>query len=139
MKLQVKKALWFTAGIIFLGIAYIGVITPGIPWSTPSLAAAYCFARSNERWHNWMINHKLFGAFLRNWQEHRVFPTRAKWAMFVSMDISLLIVWFTTYNIWLTVVLGSVMAVVAIWAWRYPGNKQTAEERKAQGQPLGWF
>ena len=54
---KIKKYLWFTAGILCLGIAYIGIVVPGIPWSTPSLGAAYCFARSSERFHNYMLNH----------------------------------------------------------------------------------
>lgn len=128
-----------TAGFVFLGIAYIGVVTPGIPWSTPSLIAAYCFARSSERWHNFIMNHKLFGPFIRNWQHGRVFPTYAKWAMFICMDISLIIIWFTTYNVKLTIGVGLFMAFWMIWATRYPGSVEEAEERRQQGKKLGWL
>jgi len=95
---KIKKYLWFTAGILFLGIAYIGVIVPGIPWSTPSLIATYCFARSSERFHNYMMNHKLFGPFIKNWNDGRVYPAKVKWIMFICMDMSLVILWFATQN-----------------------------------------
>ena len=98
LTIKVKKAVWFTAGILFLGLAYIGTIVPGIPWSTPCLLAAWCFSKSSERFHNYMLNHKLFGPFIKNWGEGRVFPTIAKWAMFLSMDASLVIMWFATHN-----------------------------------------
>ena len=136
---KIKKALWFATGILFLGIAYIGVIVPGIPWSTPSLIATYCFAKSSEKFHSYMINHKLFGPFIKNWQNGRVFPTLAKWAMFASMDASLIIIWFATYN-WKVVAGMSVFfAIILIWASRLPGSKEEADRRKANGEKIGWF
>jgi uncharacterized membrane protein YbaN (DUF454 family) len=136
---KIKKALWFTAGLIFLGIAYIGVIVPGIPWSTPSLIATYCFARSSKKFHDYMINHKLFGPFIANWNDGRVFPTKGKWFMFLSMDASLVIMWFATNN-WKAVAGMSIFfALCIIWASRFPGSREEAERRKAAGEKLGWF
>lgn len=136
---KIKKAFWFTLGMVFLGIAYIGVVTPGIPWSTPTVVAAYCFGKSSERWHNYMMNHKLFGPFLRNWSEKRVFPIAGKWAMVATMDVSLIILWFTTHNWKLVAGVGLGMALCAIWAWRYPGSVEEYDKRKADGVKVGWF
>ena len=136
---KIKKGFWFTLGIIFLGIAYIGVVTPGIPWSTPTVIAAFCFARSSKRMENWLYNHKLFGPFLTNWGQKRVFPTKAKWAMFITMDCSLIIIWFTTGN-WKAVAgTGLVMMLVAIWAWRYPGSVEEWKRRVEARKKIGWF
>lgn len=136
---KIKKALWFTAGLIFLGIAYIGVIVPGIPWSTPSLIATYCFARSSKKFHDYMMNHKLFGPFIANWNDSRVFPTKGKWFMFLSMDASLVIMWFATNN-WKAVAGMSIFfALCILWASRFPGSREEAERRKAAGEKLGWF
>jgi uncharacterized membrane protein YbaN (DUF454 family) len=136
---KIKKAFWFTLGMVFLGIAYIGIVTPGIPWSTPTVVAAYCFGKSSERWHNWIMNHPLFGPFLRNWGEKRIFPTYGKWMMVVTMDVSLIILWFTTYNWKLVAGVGFGMALCAIWAWRYPGSVEEYDKRKADGVKVGWF
>lgn len=136
---KIKKYLWMTAGFLFLGIAYIGIITPGIPWSTPTVAAAFCFAKGSERWHNWIMNHKLFGPFLRNWSEKRVFPMTGKWAMFITMDVSLIILWFTTYNWKLVLGVGLGMLLCGIWAWRYPSTPEEYQRRKDAGEKIGWF
>lgn len=136
---KLKKAFWLSLGFVFLGIAYIGVITPGIPWSTPTVVAAFCFARGSERWHNWIMNHKLFGPFLRNWNEKRVFPTYGKWAMVATMDVSLIILWFTTQNWKLVLGVGLMMLVVSIWAWRYPSSVEEYDDRVIQGKKIGWF
>lgn len=124
-----KKSIWFSLGIMCLGIAYIGVVTPGIPWSTPAVAAAFCFAKSSKKWHDYMMNHRLFGSFLRDWSEHRVFPRRAKIMMFITMDISLIILWFTTQNIWLVLGVAALMAATCAWAFRLPESKAQALAR----------
>lgn len=134
-----KKAVWFCLGLLFLGIAYIGVVTPGIPWSTPSVVAAYCFSKSSKRWHSWLMNHRLFGPFLRNWTEKRIFPTYGKWAMFISMDASLIIIWFTSRNWKLVGGTALLMFLCAAWAFRYPGSMKEWQRRRAAGERIGWF
>jgi uncharacterized membrane protein YbaN (DUF454 family) len=136
---KIKKMLWMTAGFIFVGIAYIGVVTPGIPWSTPSLMAAYCFSKSSERFHNWIMNHKLFGPFIINWKNKRVFPTLGKFAMFITMDISLIVLWFTTYNLKAVAYLAVTFLLINIWAYRFPGSEEEYERRKKAGEKIGWL
>ena len=126
---NIKKMLWFSLGMICLGISYIGVVTPGIPWSTPAVGAAFCFAKSNKAWHDWLMNHRLFGAFLRDWTEHRVFPRKGKWMMFITMDISLIIMWTTTHNVWLVMGVALIMALVCAWAFRLPETRSQAEQK----------
>jgi uncharacterized membrane protein YbaN (DUF454 family) len=134
-----KKALWLGLGFILLGIAYIGIVTPGIPWSTPTVGAAFCFAKSNKQWHNWIMNHPLFGPFLSNWSEKRIFPMYGKIAMFITMDISLIVLWFSTYNWKLVSCIGIGMAICMAWAFKYPSSTEEYEIRKANGKKIGWF
>jgi hypothetical protein len=136
---KLKKALWCTLGFLLLGLAYIGLITPGIPWSTPTVGAAYCFAKGSERMHNWLMNHKIFGPFLRGWAEKRVFPVKARWLMVITMDSSLVIMWFTTHNVKAVVCTGIFMALVAWWAMAYPKTPGEYDQRKSEGKRIGWF
>tara|TARA_R110000868_G_scaffold9620_2_gene47523 strand:+ start:3966 stop:4385 length:420 start_codon:yes stop_codon:yes gene_type:complete len=136
---KIKRMMWFSLGLVLLGISYVGVIVPGIPWSTPAVGAAYCFAKSNDRWHKWLMNHKFFGPFLQNWVQKRVFPAKGKWAMLITMDISLITLWFTTGNFWLCAGVSMLMVVGAVWAWRYPSSVAAYEERLARGLKIGWL
>jgi uncharacterized membrane protein YbaN (DUF454 family) len=133
------RYLWFTLGIILLGIAYAGVILPGIPWTTPTVGAAYCFAKSSPRFHRWIYSHPRFGPFLTNWAEKRVFPERMKYTMLAVMASSLLFLWFSTGNVMAIVGSGSFMALVAIWAWRYPGSLDEYQRRVNEGKRVGWL
>lgn len=136
---KIKKSIWFALGMLLLALAYVGLVTPGIPWSTPTVGAAYCFSKSSTRWHAWLMNHRIFGPFLSNWSEKRIFPVYGKWAMIATMDISLIILWFTTYNWKLVLGVSILMLLTAIWALRYPGSIEEYEQRRAQGKPIGWF
>jgi uncharacterized membrane protein YbaN (DUF454 family) len=117
-----KKVLWYSLGMLSLGMAYIGLVVPGIPFSIFLVFAAFCFAKSSKRMHDWLYNHKWFGEFLTNWTNHRVFPLKAKYMMVAVMSSSLAIMWFTTGNIKAMFWAGITMLAVAIWAWRYPSS-----------------
>ena len=122
--------LWKLGGIMSLGMAYIGVITPGIPFSIFVVFAAYCFAKSSPKMHSWIYNHRLFGPFLSNWQEKKVFPQKMKYFMIATMSTSLLFLWFTTHNVRAIVYSGLVMILVAVWTWKYPGSIDEYNRRK---------
>lgn len=134
-----KRAFWFTLGIILLGIAYAGIFLPGIPWSTPTVGAAYCFAKSSPKFHKWLYSHHLFGPFLINWEEKKVFPTRMKYIMLAVMASSLLILWFSTGNINAIVGSGIFMILAATWGWRYPGSVEEHDRRVKEGKRVAWL
>ena len=135
----IKKVLWTTLGLLSLGMAYIGVVTPGIPYSPFVVFAAYCFSKGSERLHKWIYNHKLFGPFLTNWGEKRVFPIKMKFFMLAMMSTSLLIMFFTGVPTRGIIFTASFMAFVAVWAWRYPSSVGEHDKRIAEGKKVGWF
>lgn len=134
-----KKLFWNCLGFLSLGMAYVGVITPGIPYSPFVVFAAYCFSKGSERMHRWIYNHKIFGPFLTNWNTKRVFPTKMKYFMLIMMSSSLIIMFFTgvpTRGIIYTAVF---MSVVAIWAWRFPGSVAEHQKRIDNNERIGWL
>ena len=136
---KIKKALWFCLGIILVGVAYLGVILPGLPWSTPILGATFCFAKSSDRLHNWIMNHPRFGPFVKNWSKYRVYPTKAKYFMVAVMSTSIAIMLIGTGNIMATFYLLMLFTVIVIWASRYPGSQAEAERRIEAGEKIGWL
>jgi uncharacterized membrane protein YbaN (DUF454 family) len=139
MLTNIKKLLYFTAGCVCIVFAYIGVVTPGIPYSPFVVAAAFCFARSSERAHAWIMNHKIFGPFLTNWSERRVFPQRMKYLMLAMMSLSLCIMWLSGVKPVGVASTAVFMMLVAVWAWRWPSTVDEHDLRIAQGKRIGWF
>jgi uncharacterized membrane protein YbaN (DUF454 family) len=134
-----KKLFWNILGFLSLGMAYIGVVTPGIPYSPFVVFAAYCFSKGSERMHRWIYNHKLFGPFLTNWNTKRVFPQKMKYFMLAMMSTSLIIMTVSGVKPVGIISTAGFMALVAIWAWRFPSSVEEHDRRKAAGEKIGWL
>lgn len=136
---MMKKIFWNTLGFLSLGMAYIGVVTPGIPYSPFVVFAAYCFSKGSERMHRWIYNHKLFGPFLTNWNTKRVFPQKMKYFMLAMMSLSLVLMYTSGVKPIGVISTAIFMALVAIWAWRYPSSVEEHDRRISEGRKIGWF
>ena len=73
-----KRPVFLSLGFLFLAIGAIGVPLPILPTTPFVLLAAYCFSRSSERFHQMLLNHRIFGKLVRDWEAYRVIPLRAK-------------------------------------------------------------
>lgn len=133
-----KQLLWKLLGFASLGLAYLGVITPGLPWSCFVVFAAYCFAKSSPRMHSWIYGHPRFGPFLINWTEKKVFPLKMKYLMIVTMSTTLIFLLLTA-PIKAAIMSGTFMFFVAVWAWRYPNTVEEHTRRKTNGEKIGWL
>ncbi|EHO18365.1 hypothetical protein HMPREF9466_02322 [Fusobacterium necrophorum subsp. funduliforme 1_1_36S] len=63
---------------ILLGIAWIslilggiGIFLPLLPTTPFILLSAFCFQKSSERFHQWILNSPIFGKYIRDYQEQK--------------------------------------------------------------------
>ena len=67
-----------TLGTLFVALGIAGIVLPLVPTTPFLLLAAACYARSSEKHYNWLMNHKWFGEYLRNYQAGRGIPLKVK-------------------------------------------------------------
>jgi len=65
---RVRQKIFFIFGFISLALGSIGVFLPLMPTTPFILLAAYLFARSSVKYHDWLRNNRLFGRTLRAWE-----------------------------------------------------------------------
>lgn len=114
------KLLWGITGALAVVLAIIGFFLPFLPTVPFLLIAAFCFARSHESLHFWLLNHKIFGPLITNWRENGAISRRAKLLAGVSM--------FAAFGISLSlgvppIVLGAqgvTLIAVALFIWSRP-------------------
>lgn len=68
-------------GTLFVGVGTLGIVLPLLPTTPFLVLAAMCFSRSSERFHNWLLNNKWFGAYIKNYREGKGISLRQKVAV----------------------------------------------------------
>ncbi len=114
--------MFVTLGWIFFVLGIIGVLLPVMPTAPFILLAAGCWARSSKRFHFWLINHKYFGKFVRDWEKNHAVPLYAKCLATIMMTISTVMLFYRlpTDMIWVAWLLAMVCSGVAIYLFRLP-------------------
>jgi len=97
MRTTAKRRLLIGAGTLSTGLGIIGIFIPILPTTPFLLLAAACYMRSSERFYQWLINNRVFGAYVRNYIEGRGMPVRIKI--------------FTILLLWLTIGLSIIFGV----------------------------
>ena len=64
---KVVRGVYFVLGLICLAGAYISFL-PGIPTFDLVMLSAFFFARSSDRFHEWLINHRVFGRIIATYR-----------------------------------------------------------------------
>ena len=98
------RLVWFGVGIGCVVLAGLGVALPLLPTTPFLLLAAFAFARSSERWHDWLLGHRLFGPIIDHWRRYGAIDRRAKIISIASMA--------AVYGISLALDVGAVVLVV---------------------------
>lgn len=86
--MTIKKAVLILLGLIFLGLGMIGAVLPILPTTPFLLVASLCFVRGSTKMNNWLLNHHIFGAFLKNYLDERAIKKR-------DLIRTLIILWMT--------------------------------------------
>ena len=71
-------SLYKLLGFIFLGLGVVGVFLPLLPTTPFLLVAAGCFAKSSEKWHQWLLSNRIFGPVIADWQERKCISVSTK-------------------------------------------------------------
>jgi len=61
------RAFWLGLGLVCVALGTIGIFLPLLPTTIFLIIAAYAFARSSERLHNWLLSNKIFGPLIKDW------------------------------------------------------------------------
>ena len=108
-----------------LALAAVGVVVPILPTVPFLIVAAWAAARSSPRLHRWLMSHRKFGPYLRDWNEAGVVPRRAKWFSTAMMGGSAAAVPVFVPAEWGLVLVAPAagMVVVLVWLWKRPERR----------------
>lgn len=87
---SIYKYLLIALGWVLVGLGVIGIFVPLMPTTIFFILAAACFAKSSDRFYNWLIYHPRFGKFIKDYREKRAMPLKSK-IISVSMMIIVIV------------------------------------------------
>lgn len=109
-----KKGFFVTIGLLSLGLGILGMALPILPTTPFLLLSAAMFMRSSERLTTWLFNHKVFGAQVRNYFEHKAVDKRSKILAMALLWPTILISAWMIERVWFKVAL--ILIAIAVSA-----------------------
>ena len=127
---RLMRVLFMSLGVVALTLGILGAVLPVLPTTPFILLSAACFARSSERFHGWLLGHRIAGPIIRDWQEHRSMPPGVKpWAfglMALSFGASMLMM----NSAWHRAMLAGLALILGVFLWRVPVRSLEEDARK---------
>ena len=124
-----SKIVLLALGWICVSLGFIGIFVPGLPTTIFLIIALWAFTKSSKTLRLWILNHKRFGPILRNWQEYKVVPLRAKILMVILQIIVVIIVHYTFNNLIITLGLAIILVMVASYVISLPSKAPEVLEK----------
>ncbi|WP_425079461.1 YbaN family protein [Ruegeria denitrificans] len=114
--------LWAGLGLLCVAMAAVGVVLPLLPTVPFLLLAAFFFARSSSRLHNWLVTHNLFGPLILDWQSSGAIRPVAKRAATVSIAAVFGLSVFLSAPPFVLIIQAVVLGGVMIFIWSRPNG-----------------
>jgi hypothetical protein len=110
-------------GIIFVGLAILGVVLPILPTTPFLLVAAACFAKSSPEMQRKLLANKTFGPMIHDWQKYRSIPRKAKRIALLTIILSVCWSGFMLQSLALTALVFVLVIGPFIFLLRLPESK----------------
>ncbi|NKF52403.1 DUF454 domain-containing protein [Shewanella sp. WXL01] len=105
----IKRGFFLVIGLISLGLGLLGIAVPLLPTVPFILLSAYCFARSSERLHNWLMTHPWFAEALNSWQQQRALPKALKKKAMIMTTLSFAVSIAIVPLVWVKIMLACML------------------------------
>jgi uncharacterized membrane protein YbaN (DUF454 family) len=110
-------------GILFVGLAILGVVLPILPTTPFLLVAAACFAKSSPEMQRRLLANKTFGPLIHDWQKYRSIPKKAKRIALLTMLLSVCWSAFMLQSVMLTALVVALVIGPFIFIVRLPETR----------------
>jgi len=114
------RLFWVISGLLSLGLGVVGVVLPLLPTVPFILLAGFCFARSSERLHGWLLEHRHFGPMIDDWHTRGAISPRVKRLSTLSVIGVIAISYLIGLRTLILIVQAVVLCAVMLFIWTRP-------------------
>lgn len=114
-----KRFIYFSVGLFCLVLGLIGVVLPLLPTTPFVILAAFCFSKSSPRFHKKLLENRIFGPMIADWERYGVIPFKVK-CISSSMMVLMISypVFFKQLPLWadISMLVTALIALFYIWS-----------------------
>jgi uncharacterized membrane protein YbaN (DUF454 family) len=136
---MVKRYALISLGWLSVALGVIGIFLPILPTTPFILLAAWCFARSSERFHQWLRNHPRLGLIVRSWEDGQGIPRKVRNRVILLLWVSMLCSSLIIGRLYATLTLVFIGSCVTIYLLRQPlleESEVAAAESDKRGEEI---
>ena len=116
-----NRCFWLhVAGILFVGLGFIGIALPVMPTTIFFILALACFTRSSPKLEQWLLTHPKFGPSLQAWRQYQVIPVKGKIGATLGMAIGLVALGLSSAPIWVVWMVAGIEIIVLAYIYSRP-------------------
>lgn len=138
--MDIRKAILIFTGTVCVGLGILGMFLPLMPTTVFLLLAAYCYSKSSDRFHDWLMNNRLCGPYIRNYRSGQGITVRQKVTTLAMLWISIGVsIWLLNARFWPTLILAVVAISVTVhilWIKTYRPEETVSGEIVPAEKPL---
>lgn len=116
------RILWLITGLFALAFGLLGVVLPLLPTVPFMILAAFCFSKSSDRLHDWLVNHPIYGSHIRDWRDHGAIHPNAKRLSTAMIAMAFCMSLLLGVKPVLLAVQALVLSIVMIFIWTRPDH-----------------
>lgn len=127
-----KKAVLIFLGTLCVGLGVLGIFLPLMPTTVFLLMAAYCYSKSSDKFHEWLLNNRWLGGYIRTYRSGQGISVRQKVTSISMLWASILFsIWMINGKLWVSLLLAAIAIAITIhllWIKTYrPESAETTE------------
>lgn len=113
--MDIRKAVLIFTGTVCVALGVLGMFLPLLPTTVFLLMAAYCYSRSSERFHTWLLNNRLCGKYIRDYKSGAGISVRQKVTTIAILWASIgFSIWMIGAGFWVTLLLIAIAVGVTL-------------------------
>ncbi|MEZ5422413.1 MAG: YbaN family protein [Pyrinomonadaceae bacterium] len=134
--MDVRKAVLIFLGTVCVGLGVLGMFLPLMPTTVFLLLAAYCYSKSSEKFHTWLLTNRLCGKYISNYKSGRGISMRQKISTTVVLWASIgFSIWMIGTRFWVTLLLLAVAIGVTTHVFWLKTYRPETEAETIQDTP----
>ncbi len=123
------RVLLLAAGTLCVALAILGIFLPLLPTTPLLLLAAWCYARSSERFYRRLLANRWLGPYIRNYREGRGMTAKAKASSLLVLWLVMLVTIVIVNQVWwVCLLLITIAAGISIFLLRLPTFRNGSAE-----------